>query len=158
MSALSARLDKLDARIPVPPPPEADRPRIDFAAIIAEIKAESARVDALDPVARIVHLQDEIAATIAKAKEPPPPNIPGRVPLAASFHAIHAQRVKDGFHSEHHEIRRCEIAILKQHGYDTRQLAAEHNAMAHLPWQWVPESHVLPPDAQQIIDLELIAA
>lgn len=157
MSALSVRLDKLDARIPVPPPPEADRPRIDFSAIVAEIKAETARVAALDPVAKIAHLQDEIAATIAKAKEPPPPDEPGRVPLAASFHAIHAQRVKDGFHSEHHEIRRCEIAILKQLGYDTRQLAAEHNTFADLPWQWDPKSHVLPPDAQEIIDLELFA-
>ncbi len=152
MSRYLSRLAKLEASIPLPQP-EAENARksIDFAKVIAKIEAETARVAALPPKARIAHLQSEIAATIARASSPPPPDPPGSVPgLSERFHALHRQAVKSGFPKEHYAIRRCEIQLLREAGYDVGELEREHRRLAHLPWQW--PGTPLPPDAQAIID------
>lgn len=154
MSRYLARLAKLESAIP-PPQPEAvdSREPVDFAAVIARIEAETARVAALPPKALISHIQDKIAETIALASSPPPADPPGSVPgLAERFHAFHRQSVKSGFHAEHYEIRRCEIVLLREAGYDVGELVRRHQRYVDLPWQWLPSDERLPADAQALID------
>jgi len=152
VSRYLSRLAKLESAIPLPQPEAVGgRKPVDFAAIVARIEAETARVAALSPKARISHIQDKIAATIARASSPPPPDPPGSVPgLSERFHALHRQSVKSGFKTEFYEIRRCEIELLREAGYDVGELEREHRRLAHLPWQW--PGTPLPPDAQAIID------
>lgn len=154
MSSYLSRLAKLESAIPLPQP-EAENARksIDFAKVIAKIEAETARVAALPPKARISHIQDKIAATIARASSPPPPDPPGSVPgLSERFHALHRQSVKSGFKTEFYEIRRCEIELLREAGYDVGELVRRHKFWDRLPWQWEPSNERLPADAQAVID------
>jgi hypothetical protein len=158
MSALSVRLDKLAARIPPPSPPIEEAKPFDFHVYLAEVNAEKARVAALSPVEKIAHVRAEMAAIIAKAAEASP--VPegegvGRHSLRVAMHKLAVIDVQKGFHSDHYEIRRCEIEILRKHGYDVGRLDAARREFAHLPWQWVPEKNLLPPDAQAIIDQAL---
>ena len=156
MRSASSRLDKLEQRLPTPAPQAVEREAVDFGAMIARIEAESARVEALPPAQKIAHIRLKIAESIAKAEAPPQPDRPGGVSgLAANMHELIVKLVKDGFHSEHYEIRRCEIEILRQHHYDVRQVYAAHHEFAHLPWQWIPDKNSLPPDAKAIIDQAL---
>lgn len=154
MSRYLARLAKLEASI-APPQPEAvgGRQPVDFAKVIAKIEAETARVAALPPKAKISHLQCKIAETTALAASPPPADPPGSVPgLAERFHALHRQAVKAGFHVELHEIRRCEIQLLRDAGYDVGELVRRHQRYADFPWQWLSSDERLPADAQALID------
>lgn len=156
MRSASSRLDKLEQRLPTPAPQAVKREAVDFGAMIARIKAEAARVEALPPAQKIAHIRLKIAKTIAEAEAPPQPDIPGGVSgIAANMHKIIVKLVKDGFHSEHYEIRRCEIEILRQHHYDVLHLDAAHRKCTHLSQQWIPEKNSLPPDAKAIIDQAL---
>jgi hypothetical protein len=158
MSALSARINKLAARIPDPPPMAEERKPVDWGALIAKINAESARVEALPPAQKVVHIRAKIAATISKAESPLPPERPGCASgLAAKLRNLHVKSVKDGFHSEYHEIRRCEIELLRQNGYDITQLATAHEKYVNVPGHWIPQDNPLPPDAQALVDVQLFA-
>jgi len=154
VSRYLARLVKLEASIPLAQPEAVGgRQPVDFAKVIAKIEAETARVAALPPKAKISHLQCKIAETTALAASPPPADPPGSVPgLAERFHALHRQAVKSGFPMEYYEIRRCEIQLLHEAGYDVGELVRQHRRWADLPWQWLPSGERLPADAQALID------
>jgi hypothetical protein len=157
MKRMAIRLERLEERLPPPVPATEERPPVDFAALIAKIKAESARVDALPPPEKILAIKAKIAAKIAKAALPAPDRV-GNVDIGPEIHACLVHEVKQGFRAEHHAIRGCEIAILDAAGYDTRTQKSAHDAMSHLPWQWRREDHQLPHEAQLLIDRALSVA
>jgi hypothetical protein len=160
MSALSVRLDKLAAKIPPPRVLDTtERPKIDFKVMFAEMEAESARVKALPPIQKLMHILGEIEKIRREAVTPYVANPADglvRASLAEALHKFAVMDVKKGFPSHQWEKRRCEILILREHGYDAAELDRAHRAMAHLPWQWVHYQTPLPPDAQAIIDQALI--
>ena len=159
MKAIYARLDKLEAALPPPtllniaPDPTAIH---SLEKKILELKFESARVEALQPKEKIAYIRAKISEQIAKA-EAPPLRATKTVDLSAQLHAIAKKIVSGGFHAEHHEIRRCELILLREHGYDSGQLEVRHRQFDDLPWQWVPENEMLPDDAQHLIDRILSA-
>jgi hypothetical protein len=158
MSTLSARIDKLAARIPASTLPVKEAKSLDFSEFIAKTKAEELRVAALSPVDKIFHVREKIAGVVAEALEPPPvqgDDHAGAFCIRIACHKFAKNDVRDGFHKEHFEIRRCEIEILRQHNQDVSRLDAAHQRFAKIPWQWVPEDNQLPPDAQEIIDQAL---
>ena len=156
MKRMAIRLERLEERLPPPVPATEERPPVHLAAVIAEIKAESARVDALPPAEKILAIKAKIAKkTLEAAKPIPAPRTDRVVDIAPQIHACRVQEVKQGFRAEYHTIRGCEIAILDAAGYDTRALKSAHDAMSHLPWQWRREDHPLPHEAQLLIDTAL---
>lgn len=159
MSALSVRLDKLAARIPLPKPVDnTERPQIDFKAMCEQISTEHARVAALPPVEKLAHILNEIAEIKRKAATPfvaNPADGIGRGCLAEGLHRFAVMDAKKGFPNFQWEKRRCEIQILRDHGYDVTELNRAHRQYAHLPWQWIHYQSPLPPDAQAIIDRAL---
>ena len=61
MKRMAIRLERLEERLPPPVPATEERPPVHLAAVIAEIKAESARVDALPPAEKILAIKAKIA-------------------------------------------------------------------------------------------------
>lgn len=159
MSALSVRLDKLAARIPLPQPADTtERPQIDFKAICERISAETARVAALPPAARLAHILDEIASIKCKAATPfvaNPADGIGRASLAESLHKFAVMDAKKGFPNYQYEIRACEIQILRENSYDVTELDRVHRQYVDLSWQFYQYKEPLPPAAQAIIDQAL---
>lgn len=151
--ALHRRLAKLEATVQPAPAPVADRKPIDFGQIIAEIKAETARVAALPPAQRLAHLRREISAIQRQADAPAPDT-----PFGEVMHRFYVMDARKGFPNHAFDIRRAEIEILKLHGYDVAELERAHRDIAHIPWQAVHYLAPLPPAAQEIIDIEMFDA
>ena len=156
MKRMAIRLERLEERLPPPVPATEERPPVHLAAVIAKIKAESARVDALPPAEKILAIKAKIAERSPRLLNRfQRPHRVGNVDIGPEIHACRVQEVKQGFRAEYHAIRGCEIAILDAAGYDTRALKSAHDAMSHLPWQWRREDHPLPHEAQLLIDTAL---
>ncbi|MGB4062538.1 MAG: hypothetical protein WBK19_01805 [Azonexus sp.] len=152
MSRYLARLAKLEASQPPPPAFVQKREPLDFADIVAEIEAETAHVAALPPKQKIAHHLQHIADQRREAALPPK-ELPHLVPgLAERFHACVKKDVKEDFPTLRYEIRRCELELLKDAGFDTRDLQARHQKLRELPWHWRHLDEPLPADAQALID------
>ncbi|UCV14118.1 hypothetical protein [Quatrionicoccus australiensis] len=153
MSALSVRLDKLLSRMPPPAPAQAERPAVDFGELVRGIVEETARVAALPPLEKIAHMLGKIERKRNKAAMPfVPAEYRGTPEVGENLHNLLVHEVKQGFHSDFYEIRAAEIKVLRDAGYAVSELEKSHRYWANLPWQWVPEKNLLPPDAQRIID------
>ena len=151
-----SRLERLEERLPPPVPATEERPPADWAALIAKVEAESARVDALPPAEKILAIKAKIAKkTLEAAKPRPAPRTDRVVDIAPQIHACLVQEVKQGFRAEYYAVRGYELEILDAAGYDTRALKSAHAAWKHLPWQWRREDSLLPPEAQLLIDTAL---
>lgn len=158
MSALSVRLDKLLSRMPPPAPAQAERPPVDFGELVRGIVEETARVAALPPLEKIAHMLGKIERKKYRAAKPfDPSEYRGTHGVGESLHDFLVHEVKQGFHRELYEIRGAEIEVLRDSGYPVSDLEKAHRYWADLPWQWVPETNLLPPKAQQIIDEALFA-
>ena len=150
MSRYLLRLAKLEASQPQLPAIVQEREPLDFAQIVADIEGDTTRVAALPPKQKIAHHLQHIAEQRREAALPPPPHlVPG---LAERFHACVQKDVKDDFPTLRYEIRGCEIRLLRDAGYDTRDLQARHQQFRELPWQWLYLDEPLPDDAQALID------
>ena len=154
MKRMAIRVERLEERLPHAVPVTEERPPVDLGAIIAKIKAESARVAALPPAEKILAIKAKIAAKIAKAALPAPDRV-GNLDIGPEIHACLVHEVKQGFRAEHHVIRGCELEILAASGYDIRLLKSAHAKWEHLPWQWRREDHPLPPEAQLLVTAAL---
>ncbi|UCV17225.1 hypothetical protein [Ferribacterium limneticum] len=153
MSRYLARLIKLESSMAPPHAIVQEREPLDFAQIVADIEAETARVAALPPKEKIAHHLQHIAEQRREAALPPPPDMPHRIPgLAERFHASIVQDVKLDYPQLRYEIRACELELLKGAGYDTRDLAARHQKWQALPWQWRHLDEPLSADAKALID------
>lgn len=89
MRTATARLAKIEARMPAPTPTaEPDGTGMCFEESLAAVMAESARVDKLTPQETIQHYRNAIEELRERCSKPPGPDRPGLVPgLSASIHA-----------------------------------------------------------------------
>ena len=89
MRTATARLAKIEARMPAPTPTaEPDGAGMCFEESLAAVMAESARVEKLSPQEKIHHYRNAIEGLRERCSKPPEPNRPGRVPgLSVSLHA-----------------------------------------------------------------------
>lgn len=70
MSALLARLAKIEARMPSLVPAQAERPPVDFSELIREIQARTAWFETATPRQKIIRLQERIDELQAETEQP----------------------------------------------------------------------------------------
>ena len=89
MRTATARLEKIEARMPAPTPTaEPDGTGMCFEDSLAAVMAESARLDKFSPLEKVQHYRNAIEELRERCSKPPEPDRPGLVPgLSASIHA-----------------------------------------------------------------------
>lgn len=158
MRTATARLEKIEARMPAPTPTvEPVDATSGLQAAIEKVLAESARVEALPLAGKIRHMRAKIDRQTEEARQPAPPDRPGGVTgLSASIHALKVAMAKNEFREERFEVRGYEIELLREHGYDIAQLEARHSSWKEQPGEWCYENEALPDDAERLLS-EILA-
>ena len=132
MRTATARLAKIEARMPAPTPTtEPDGTGMCFEESLAAVMAESARLDKLAPLEKVQHYRNAIEELRERCSKPPEPDRPGLVPgLSASIHAAVVASSRYRIADMEKEIEKAsrECGIDAKIGKESAQESAEQSA------------------------------